>query len=69
MARLRKYETCVSGSFLMLSQRGRSDEGADRCHGCLEKDDGIDAERIGALRPIHTDAWLVLLRVLLQVGR
>jgi len=52
----------------MLSQRGRRDEGPGRCHGCFEKDNGIDAERIRALRPIHTDAWLVTLYGLLRVG-
>jgi hypothetical protein len=53
---------------LMLSQRGRCDEDPVGCDGCLEKDNGIDAERIRALRPIHTDAWLVTLSDLLQVG-
>jgi hypothetical protein len=53
----------------MYFQRGRGDEGPVRCHGCLEKDNGIDAERIRALRPIHTDAWLVTLCDLLRVGR
>jgi hypothetical protein len=56
------------GFSLMLFQRGRSDEGPGRCHGCPEKDNGIDAERIRALRPIHTDAWLVPLCGLLRVG-
>jgi hypothetical protein len=62
-------KTYVSGLSLMLSQRGRGDEGPGRCHGCLKKDNGIDAERIRALRPIHTDAWLVTLYGLLRVGR
>ena len=53
----------------MLSQRGRSDEGPGRCHGCLEKDNGIDAERIRGLRLIYTDAWLVTFCALLRVGR
>ena len=62
-------KTYVSDLSLMLSQRGCSDEGPGRCHRCLEKDNGIDAERIRGLCFIHTDAWLVTFCGLLRVGR
>jgi hypothetical protein len=54
---------------LMHSQRGCGNECPAKSHGCLERDNGIDAERIRAVCPIYSDAWLANPSVLLRVAR